>query len=262
MKRLDAYLADSGMTSSREKAKRLILDGKVTVNGRAVTKPSAQINDTDSVSLAEGERYVGRGALKLLGAFEAFGTDVSGMVCADIGASTGGFTQVMLEHGAAKVYAVDVGHGQLAAELLCDSRVVNCEGVNVRFLTNDFFKEPVRFAAVDLSFISLTQTLAAVAAALAEDAELAVLIKPQFEAGRQALNKHGIVKDRRVHEQVLGSMLRFFDSAELSVLGLIPSPVSGGDGNIEYLASLKKGGGASRSFDVRRIVAQAHENTK
>lgn len=262
MKRLDAYLVGSGLTSSREKAKRLILDGKVTVNGKAVTKPSTQVEDTDSVSLAEGERYVGRGALKLVGAFEEFGTDVKGLVCADIGASTGGFTQVMLERGASRVYAVDVGHGQLADELLADSRVVNCEGVNVRFLTGDFFKEPVRFAAVDLSFISLTQTLPAVAAALAEDAELAVLIKPQFEAGRQALNKHGIVRDRRVHERVLTSMLVFFDSLELSAAGLIASPVSGGDGNIEYLAQLVKGGGGSRSFDVKRIVAQAHENTK
>lgn len=262
MKRLDAYLADSGMTSSREKAKRLILDGRVSVNGRAVTKPSAQIGEGDSVTLEQGDNYVGRGALKLIGAFEAFGLDVSGRVCADIGASTGGFTQVMLERGAKRVYAVDVGHGQLADELLRDGRVVNREGVNVRFMPPDFFDEKVTFAAVDLSFISLTQTLPAVAAALDEGAQLAVLIKPQFEAGRAALNKHGIVRDRRVHEQVLASMLDFFESAGLTVGGLTHSPVAGGDGNIEYLASLTKGEGTRLGFDVKRIAAQAFEKAK
>ena len=262
MTRLDLFLFENEYASSREKAKRLIDEGLVSVNGKTASKPSMKISGDEDISVAEHQNYVGRGALKLVRAFEQFPISAEGKVCADIGASTGGFTQVLLQRGAEKVYAVDVGHGQLAAELCEDKRVVNCEGVNVRYLQEDFFEEPVTLVCGDLSFISLKQILPAVTAAAADNAELVFLIKPQFEAGREALNKKGIVTDRRRHIDVLRELCTYFDTIGLSLRGLTYSPICGGDGNREYLAYMIKNDLPSDVFDLRDITDQAFDNVR
>lgn len=262
MTRLDIYMTEKGLAASREKAKRLIIGGKVAVNGGICLKPARSVGDGDDISVTENFRYVGRGALKLVKAFEVFDIDVRGKVCADIGASTGGFTQVLLERGAELVYAVDVGHGQLARELADDPRVVNCEGVNIRYTSPDRFGGKVGFICCDLSFISLRQTLFPMASVLAEGGDLAALIKPQFEAGRGALGKNGVLKDRKKHEEILNSLIEFFPQAGLSLCGLDFSPICGGDGNIEYLAHLVRSSEPPKSFDVKRTVAAAFESAK
>jgi 23S rRNA (cytidine1920-2'-O)/16S rRNA (cytidine1409-2'-O)-methyltransferase len=264
MTRLDVYLAKNGFADSREKAKRLIADGKVLVGGKTCLKPAFSVEDGTDITLvcSDTDSYVGRGALKLLKAFEVFPISVKGRTCADIGASTGGFTQVLLENGAEFVYAVDVGHGQLDRRISENPRVKNCEGVNVRFMPPDFFHDDVSFMCCDLSFISLTQTLPAMSAALSDGGQLVALIKPQFEAGRAALNKKGIVKDRKKHVEILSQLCEFFSTVSLSLKGLDFSPVCGGDGNIEYLAFLEKNGGIPRDFDIKKIVDAAFENSK
>lgn len=262
MMRLDAYLSANGMAQSREKAKRMITEGKVSVNGNVVTKPAFSVDEGDMVTAEQGDGYVGRGAYKLLGALDSFGIDISGRVCADIGASTGGFTQVMLERGAQKVFAVDVGHGQLDMSLVNDSRVKNCEGVNVRSIAADFFGEKVSFAACDLSFISLRTVLPAVCGALDDNAELVTLIKPQFEAGRAAVGKNGLVRSKSAHEQVLMQMCAFFAEQGLALLGLIPSPIKGGDGNAEYLAYVTKAETCGIVPDIGLIAAKALDNRR
>ncbi len=262
MKRLDAYIAEHGLAQSREKAKKLIIDGNVKVNGIVVNKPSVSVEGTENIEVTSYDRYVGRGAYKLLGAFEYFDISVDGLVCADIGASTGGFTQVMLENNAKKVYAVDVGHGQLASILVNDDRVINCEGVNVRDLPSDFFEDDVMFAACDVSFISLSLILPALYNSISGSARVVVLIKPQFEAGRSAVDKHGIVKDRKVHINVLESMCAVFAKIGFSVSGLTYSPISGGDGNIEYLALLDKKKSTAKSFILKKIVDEAFDKLR
>lgn len=262
MTRLDIYLSDNGLAASREKAKRLIEEGLVTVNGRPAAKPSMKVSEEDSVVVAQHDMYVGRGALKLVCAFEEFPLDVNNRVCADIGASTGGFTQVLLQNGASKVYSVDVGHGQLDQSLCEDPRVINCEGINVRYLEKDFFQGEVSFVCGDLSFISLTQVMPAIAAAVPEDSELVFLIKPQFEAGRDALNKKGIVTDRKRHAAVLSELCGFFASCGLSLQGLTYSPICGGDGNREYLAYLIKNDTPPVQYDLRGLVDRAFENVR
>ncbi len=259
MERLDIFLVKNGFAESRERAKKMIEGSLVSVNGVICLKASRKIAETDRVE-AQGLRYVGRGAYKLLGAFEGFGLDVKDKICADIGASTGGFTQVLLERGAKRVYAVDVGHAQLAKRLADDDRVINLEGINARELKKTLFDEHVVFICCDLSFISLRLTLPPMADLLENGGELAILIKPQFEAGRDALNKNGIVKDRAKHIEVLNAMIKLFENLQLSLCGLIPSPITGGDGNIEYLAYLKKDGGAgSLQIDIKSVVNAAFE---
>ncbi|MBR1739497.1 MAG: TlyA family RNA methyltransferase [Ruminococcus sp.] len=260
--RLDIYLAEKGLCRSRERAKSLIKSSLVKVNGKTAEKPSAEVSEGDTVEISEGaQSYVGRGHVKLAAAFESFDLDVRGKVCADIGASSGGFTQCLLEQGAGKVYAVDVGHGQLAQELIEDERVVNCEGVNARELPKELFSEPVEFMSVDLSFISLRLVMPALCSCLEEGGEMAVLIKPQFEAGRAALNKNGIVRGRKDHERALGEVFDCFSACGLAVRGAAFSPIAGGDGNIEYLAHLTKGG-EGKVPDVRSLVSAAFLNFK
>ena len=240
-RRLDAYLVEKGYAKSRERAKDLIKNKAVAINSKTASKPSQFVSDGDVVTMtADDLKYVGRGALKLISAFEAFDIHVSGKVCADIGASTGGFTQVLLEKGAKKVYAIDVGHGQLEESLAKDSRVINCEGVNARELTKDFFKEPVEFVSVDVSFISLRLIMKPLYDSTDNDCVFAVLIKPQFEAGREALNKKGVVKDKKAHKSVLKGITAFFNQCGFSISGLTFSQIKGSDGNIEYLACLTK----------------------
>ena len=262
MARLDVYMTEHGLAPSREKAKQLIADGRVTVGGRAALKPSANVSEGDEVIVSAGRDYVGRGAYKLLRAFEVFPISAEGKKCADIGASTGGFTQVLLEKGAAMVWAVDVGHGQLDKSLIADERVKNCEGVNVRYLPEDFFGKEAELACCDLSFISLTQILPALTSALPDGAEIITLIKPQFEAGRQALGKNGVVRSKKDHAETLERLTAFFPTLGLSARGLDYSPISGGDGNIEYLAHLRKEETPSRSFDLKKLVETAFANVR
>ena len=260
MSRLDIYLTENGLARSRERAKTLIKGGKVTVNGKTCTKPAQEIGESDSVeSQPDDLVFVGRGGLKLEKAFEAFEISVNGAVCADIGASTGGFTQCLLEHGAKKVYAIDVGHGQLDKILASDSRVVNCEGVNARELKPGDFEQIPEFISVDVSFISLGLIIPALSSVIARDGEMVTLIKPQFEAGKKALNKKGIVKDLKDHVRVLENVVSAFNSAGLSVKGLTVSSITGGDGNIEYLAHLCKDTGCVRNvqIDIDKIVKNA-----
>lgn len=259
IKRIDSYLVEKGHAQSRERAKIMILSGGVQINGKTVKKPSESVSESDMVTVSVNDlKYVGRGALKLEHAFTAFQISVKDRICADIGASTGGFTEILLEQGAAKVYAVDVGHGQLAERIAVDSRVINCEGTNVKDLTPAFFQEPVTFMSVDLSFISLKNVMKILANCLESDGEMAVLIKPQFEAGKKALNKNGIVKDKKTHISILGELLLYFRSCGMEPLGLDYSPITGGDGNIEYLACLKKrSDNCNAAIDINKTVEAA-----
>ncbi|MBP1560505.1 MAG: TlyA family RNA methyltransferase [Oscillospiraceae bacterium] len=256
--RLDIYLAEKGLAKSRERAKELIKASQVTVNGKAASKPALEVSEGDEVKIiGEQLKYVGRGGLKLEKAIEHFGISLTGRVCIDIGASTGGFTDCMLQNGAAYVYAVDVGHDQLDGKLAEDSRVANMERTNIKDLSREDFPKAPDFISADVSFVSLTQIIPKIKEFLPEGGEAAVLIKPQFEAGRSAVGKNGIVKDRKVHERVLEDMVSFCFSRGLSVAALTFSPISGGDGNIEYLAHLKNTAESFRSFDCKKIVSEA-----
>ena len=238
--RLDRFLTEHGFAKSRERAKTLIKEGKVRINGITADKPSVTVGVNDTVTADDDLAYVGRGALKLIRALDLFSIDVKGAVCADLGASTGGFTQVLLERGADKVYAVDVGHGQLDEMLAADSRVLNLEGVNVRELSHRLIPDELPFVCADLSFISLRSVIGVIGSLLREDGKAAVLIKPQFEAGRSALNKNGIVNDMKDHIRVLNELAADFQTKGMYINGLTFSPVTGGSGNIEYLALLEK----------------------
>ncbi len=255
--RLDVYLAENGMVKSRQRAKELITNGQVSVNGRIIEKPSFETYGNEEVSI-EGEQllYVGRGGLKLEKAVSEFGIDFKGKICIDIGASTGGFTDCMLRNGASFVYAVDVGHGQLDEILKNDPRVMNMEGTNILDLSyKDFSEIPDRISA-DVSFVSLKKIIPKIKQLLSENGESVVLIKPQFEAGRSAVGKGGIVKDKKVHENVIEDVLGFASSEGLAAVGLTFSPICGGDGNIEYLAYLKNSGNCCR-IDCKKIVSDA-----
>ncbi|MDE6710509.1 MAG: TlyA family RNA methyltransferase, partial [Oscillospiraceae bacterium] len=208
--RLDVYLTERGLVKSRERAKELIKSGQVLVDGKAVTKPAFEAGESPEIKIiGEQLRYVGRGGLKLEKAVSEFGIDLNGRVCIDIGASTGGFTDCMLQNGAAYVYAVDVGHGQLSEKLAADDRVLNMEGTNIKNLSAEDFSIHPDFISADVSFVSLKQILPKIIELLPENGEAAVLIKPQFEAGRANIGKNGIVKDRKVHERVLEDIIGF-----------------------------------------------------
>ncbi len=233
--RLDQYLVKNGLATGRDRAKEMILSGRVTVDGRVCKKPSTDI-DGGTVA-AEGDGFVGRGAKKLEKAFDVFSLDVSGKICIDSGASTGGFTEYMILSGAKKVYAVDVGHGQLAEKLRNDGRVVNLEGTDIRELS---LGEKCSFFACDVSFISLKQVLGALYDLTDEAAGGVCLIKPQFEAGRAFLNKKGVVKDKKVQRSVVADICAHAFKTGFYPAGLTFSPVKGQNGNIEFLLYLKK----------------------
>ncbi len=235
MSRLDCELVSRGLAKSRAKAKELIENGNVAVNGKQTVKPSADVIESDEICITGGElKYVGRAGLKLECAAMSFGIDFRGKICADIGASTGGFTDYMLQNGALRVYAVDVGHGQLHQSLCGDIRVINMEGVNVKLLGVGFFPEPIDIMTADLSFISLKTALPFMLSDLEIGTKLVLLIKPQFEAGIKAVGKGGIVKKKADHIRVLKEVCGAV-SQSCAVLGLCPSPIKGGSGNIEYL---------------------------
>ena len=232
--RLDLALVGRGLVDTRSKAQSLIMARRVLVNGAFVDKAGANVADEDELRVAELEHpWVGRGGMKLAHALKEFGIDVSGKICADIGASTGGFTDVMLKHGAAKVYAIDVGYGQLDVSLRNDPRVVNREKVNARNLTAADFDDVIELASIDVSFISLKLILPAVATFL--KGEVVALIKPQFEVGKHDVGKGGIVRDEAKRQAVVDGIASFAREIGFEVKGVIESPVKGAEGNVEFL---------------------------
>ena len=258
-KRLDQRLFELGLAESREKAKATIMSGIVYVNGQKSDKPGTQVSD-DAEIVVRGNAcpYVSRGGFKLAKALEVFPVEPAGKVCIDCGASTGGFTDVLLKNGAAKVSAVDVGYGQLAWQLRQDSRVVVMERTNARALTPDMFPESMDLGVMDVSFISIRLILPALHGLLKPGGEVVCLIKPQFEAGKADVGKKGVVRDKAVHERVLREMCEFFPTAGYTLLGLDYSPIRGPEGNIEYLAYLKADGGDSIAPDITALVAASH----
>lgn len=235
--RVDALLVTRGLCESREQAKRLVLAGEVRSGDRIIDKPSTKIADDAPLEVKEKQRYVGRGGFKLEGALDAFGIDPSGWVCMDVGASTGGFTDCLLQRGAVRVHAVDVGTNQLVWKLRNDPRVVVKEQFNARHMVPDDIGEQVRLVVMDLSFISLTKVLPAVFPLLAEGGSVVCLIKPQFELERAAISKGGIVRDPALHERAIEKIRCFVtESHDREWRMLVPSPITGTDGNQEFLA--------------------------
>ena len=235
--RLDQLLVQRGLAESREKAQRLIMAGKVRVDGLVFTKAGKTVPDEVPIEVEQPERFVSRGGEKLEGAFTHFNLDVTGLVCLDAGASTGGFTDCLLQHGAARVYAVDVGHGQLHWKIRSDPRVVVMDGVNARHLAPSMIPESPAFATADVSFISLTLVLPALAAVLAPGGRMVTLIKPQFEAGREEVGSGGVVRDEAVRAATVEKVRRFgVERTGLNWLGCCVSPLTGPAGNVEYLA--------------------------
>ena len=263
MARLDAAMVQQGLVPSRQRAKTLIQNGQISVNGKVCTKPAFAVEETDQITMEGSDiPFVGRGGLKLEYALEQTKRSLDGLVCLDIGASTGGFTDCMLQNGAVKVYAVDVGHGQLAWKLRNDERVVCMEKTNIRYVTPEDIEEPVDFSSIDVSFISLTKVLLPVRNLLSQDGQIVCLIKPQFEAGREKVGKKGVVRDPAVHKEVIEKVIAFAKEQYLQPLALDFSPIKGPEGNIEYLLYLQKKPEGSEmtdgDMDVDAVVGQAH----
>lgn len=262
--RLDVLLVKNGLAPSREKAKIMIMEGNVFVAGQREDKAGSTFPEDAEIEVRGSSlKYVSRGGLKLEKALASFPIDLNDCICMDIGASTGGFTDCMLQNGASKVYAIDVGYGQLAWKLRSDERVVCMEKTNFRYVTDEQIKEPVDFASVDVSFISLSKILPVAYPLLKEDGEMACLIKPQFEAGREKVGKKGVVRDPKVHEEVIKNVFGFAADAGFDVCGLEYSPVRGPEGNIEYLMYLRKNADEDGGFDkdmISAIVSRAHES--
>ena len=261
--RLDVLLVERGLQESRQKAQATIMSGLVFVKGQRVDKPGTAVpNDAEIEVRGNALKYVSRGGLKLEKAMASFPIDLRDAVCGDIGASTGGFTDCMLQNGARKVYAVDVGYGQLAWSLRSDERVVCMERTNARYLTHEQIPEELDFASVDVSFISLKLILPPLCGLLRQGGHVACLVKPQFEAGKEKVGKKGVVRDPAVHLEVLEHFLEYAKESGFTVLGLTYSPIRGPEGNIEYLGYLEKGDWQERAFDLKALVAESHETLK
>ena len=259
--RLDQLVFDLGLAESRERAKTTVMSGLVFVNGQRADKPGMQVSPDVNVEVkGTALPYVSRGGLKLEKALTVFPIDVNGKVCIDCGASTGGFTDVLLKNGAAKVYSVDVGYGQLAWSLRNDERVVNMERTNIRYISSEQIPEPLDICVMDLSFISVKLVLPAVCALLKDDAQLVCLIKPQFEAGREEVGKKGVVRDKAVHLSVIESVLSFAPTVGMTVMGLDFSPIKGPEGNREYLCYMKKGVHEAGLINAAAVVEASHES--
>ncbi|MBC8584210.1 TlyA family RNA methyltransferase [Youxingia wuxianensis] len=242
--RLDILLVEKGFFPSREKAKAVIMAGQVYVDNQKADKPGMAVDSNADIQVrGDTLKYVSRGGLKLEKAMQVFPISLRDKICMDIGASTGGFTDCMLQNGAVKVYAVDVGYGQLAWNLRNDARVVNLERTNIRYVTKEQVPLPIDFISVDVSFISLKLVLPVAALLLKEEGEAVCLVKPQFEAGREKVGKKGVVRDKNTHIEVLKNAMGYARDNGFSVQGLTFSPVKGPEGNIEYLMFLKKGPG-------------------
>lgn len=260
--RLDVAVLEAGYAPSREKAKAIIMAGQVYVNNQKVDKAGTEIKKDDVLEVRGNTlKYVSRGGLKLEKAMQCFPISLSGKICMDVGASTGGFTDCMLMNGAVKVYSVDVGYGQLAWKLRCDERVVNLERTNFRYVTDEQIKDKIDFASVDVSFISLMHILPNLSKLTADDAEAVCLIKPQFEAGKEKVGKKGVVRDKAVHAEVVQKVIGLAIQNGFSVCGLDFSPVKGPEGNIEYLIYLKKSNDpvVEQDIDAELTVQKSHE---
>lgn len=267
--RLDILLVREGYASSREKAKAVIMSGKVFVNGQREDKAGTAFDPAKVKIEVKGSplKYVSRGGLKLEKAIDSFALSLNEKVCMDIGASTGGFTDCMLQNGAKKVYSIDVGHGQLDWKLRNDQRVVCMEKTNFRYMKPEDIQERPEFASVDVSFISLTKILLPARELLTEDGEMVCLIKPQFEAGRDKVGKKGVVRDPEIHREVIEKVMRFADDLGFDILNLDFSPIKGPEGNIEYLIHIRKNMDAGAADSdiaevqdlIQNIVAKAHE---
>lgn len=262
--RLDVLLVKRNLAPSREKAKALIMAGDVFVDNQREDKAGSTFDESVRIEIHGNTlRYVSRGGLKLEKAMQHFGLDLNGKVCMDIGASTGGFTDCMLQNGAARVYSVDVGYGQFAWKLRQDPRVVCMEKTNIRYVTPDDIADRLDFASVDVSFISLKKVLPPARELLREDGEMVCLIKPQFEAGREKVGKKGVVRDAQVHLEVVRSIIDFVQEAGFVPLHLEYSPIKGPEGNIEYLIHIKKADGVSADAAFSELAADvvraAHE---
>ena len=261
--RLDVLLTERGLLDSRQKAQATIMSGIVFVNGQRVDKVGTAVSN-DALIEIRGTTlpYVSRGGLKLEKAMQTFPLTLTGKICADIGASTGGFTDCMLQNGAKKVYAVDVGYGQLDWKLRNDARVVCMERTNARYLTHEEIPEELDFSSVDVSFISLKLIFPVLYGLLREGGEIACLIKPQFEAGREKVGKKGVVRDPAVHLEVLEHFLIHAKENHFTVLGITYSPIRGPEGNIEYLGFLRKSEEPDAAVDLQAIVEASHTALK
>ena len=258
--RLDQLVFDLGLTESRERAKTTIMSGLVFVNGQRSDKPGTPVSPDAKIEIrGEALPFVSRGGFKLDKALKAFPVEPAGKVCIDCGASTGGFTDVLLQHGADKVYSVDVGYGQLAWKLREDPRVVSMERTNIRYISHEQISEEPELAVMDLSFISIKLVLPAVAAILCSGADIICLIKPQFEAGREEVGKKGVVRDPAVHLEVINSVLSFAREHGLTPMGLDFSPIKGPEGNIEYLCWLKNGNYDAPEIHPEQTVEASHK---
>ncbi len=257
--RLDVLLTEKGFAESREKAKAIIMSGEVFVNGIRRDKPGMTVESDAEIEVrGGGNAYVSRGGLKLEKALSYFGVSPKGKICIDCGASTGGFTDCLLRNGAEKVYAVDVGYGQLAWSIRSNQRVVVMERTNIRYVTPDMIPDRPSLAVIDVSFISLRLVLPTVRELLGTDGQIICLIKPQFEAGREKVGKKGVVRDRSVHKEVLDSFLENAESSGFTVLGLTYSPIRGPEGNIEYLGHLALEESGTQKIDTGAVVEASH----
>lgn len=260
--RLDLLVMEQGYAASREKAKAIIMSGVVFVDGQREDKPGSAF-DPEKIHLevrGHSLKYVSRGGLKLEKAMDHFGIDLAGSVCMDVGSSTGGFTDCMLQNGAVKVYSVDVGHGQLDWKLRNDERVVCMEKTNIRYVTPEDIEEKPDFVSIDVSFISLTKVLLPVRELMTENGELVCLIKPQFEAGRDKVGKKGVVRDRKVHREVIELVMEYAASIGFRLLHLDYSPIKGPEGNIEYLLHMtKRQDQESYILDSQAVVEASHK---
>lgn len=262
--RLDVLLVQQGLATSRELAKAYIMAGNVYVDGQKEDKAGTKVAVNASLEVKGNQmKYVSRGGYKLEKAVDAFGISLDGKICLDIGASTGGFTDCMLQNGASKVYAIDVGYGQFAWKLRNDERVVCLEKTNVRYVTHEQVPDEGDFASIDVSFISLTKVLPAVLGVLGEKGQLVCLIKPQFEAGREKVGKKGVVRDINVHKEVIEMIANYVRAQNLGILGLSFSPIKGPEGNIEYLIYLDKSQAGMTEEEVQEkleeVVTESHK---
>ncbi len=260
--RLDNLVVEKGFAPSREKAKAYIMAGQIYADNQKCDKAGMMIDPgkTKIEFRGEGLRYVSRGGLKLEKAMKEWGISLEGKICMDIGASTGGFTDCMLQNGAKKVYAVDVGYGQFAWKLRNDERVVNMERTNIRYVTPEQIGDELDFASIDVSFISLRLVLPVAHSLLAEDGEIAALIKPQFEAGREQVGKKGVVRDEKVHLSVVRNIVDFAQEIGFRVKGISFSPIKGPEGNIEYLMLLQNNGEKNEISDemIDALIKESH----
>ena len=262
-KRLDVLLTEQGYADSRSKAQAIIMSGQVYVEGQKADKPGISYEENVSIEVrGESCPYVSRGGLKLEKALRDFGVKPDGYVCSDSGASTGGFTDCLLQQGAKKVFAIDVGYGQLDWKIRSDPRVVVMERTNIRYVTPEDLGEPLDLSVIDVSFISLEIVLPAIKQLLKPEGQVLCLIKPQFEAGREKVGKKGVVRDPEIHKEVLDTFVSLADQLEFTILGLTFSPVKGPEGNIEFLGHLTLADRDGIRPDTAQVVADAHNTLK